>query len=94
MTADQEREHLAAMQQGPTVSQLCTLYNQLKYVLTEKEKTLRAAGDSGGEDDPWRDALRALLKQDMLDIWNMIAAMEKSQFPGPLETGPPETGPP
>ena len=88
MTADQEREHLAAMQQAPTVSQLCTLYNQLKYVLTEGEKTLRAAGDSGGEDDLRQDA-RTLLKQDMLNIWNMIAEMEGSEFPGPPETGPP-----
>ena len=93
MTADQEREHLAAMQQAPTVSQLCTLFNQLKYVLTEREKNLHAAGRFGSEDDLRQDA-RALLKQDMLNIWNMIAEIEGSEFPGPLETGPPETGPP
>ncbi|KAI0249895.1 hypothetical protein BJV78DRAFT_1224130 [Lactifluus subvellereus] len=59
-----------------SVPQLCTFFNQLKHAITEGEKNLHAAGNSGGEVDPQRQALRAKLesqKQVMLRIREMIA---------------------
>jgi len=72
----QQNYNLGNITDAP-VQQLFNLFNQLKYAITEGEKKFRAAGNSGGEVDPQRQALRAKLdsqKQVLFRIRDMIIA--------------------